>query len=318
MRITNVCIENFRSVESMEITFPPDLPVIILSPESYPYRTEDALRAMAFGLKTFLAPFGAADRKWRKEDIRNIGNGLSYPAYVEMEIKMAGGKILNWRQATDVSTNKQKGKMQSDFKKVYAYANSLKTQVQQGESIELPFLAYYSYEKRRIFKKETTNKKFEQKNFSRLDGYKTLLSEKMNEKELLQWFWQEQLLSVQQKKTTVALKTVSKTITKFFHFVNPAIEKVSIVFDLVKMDIYPIVTTKQKYVVSLREMPQGYLKDAWILLLDILHRMILLNPQLGKKVAKKTQGILLLEESFSKIYLEALHNVFPKLQIICC
>lgn len=123
---------------------------------------------------------------------------------------------------------------------------------------------------------------------------------------------------MQQKKTTVALKTVSKTITKFFHLVNPAVKKVSIVFDLVKMDICPIVTMEQKDVVSLREMPQGNIKDAWILLLNILYHMILLNPQLEKKVAKKTHGILFLEESFPKIYLEALHKIFPKLQIICC
>ena len=35
MKITDVQIKNFRSVESMEITFPPDLPVIILPSESY-------------------------------------------------------------------------------------------------------------------------------------------------------------------------------------------------------------------------------------------------------------------------------------------
>ena len=315
MRITDIRIENFRSIEAMEIVFPSNLPVTILPSEKYPYQTEDVLRAMAFGLKTFLAPFETAGRKWEKEDVR-ISNEFFHSAYIEMETKTSDGKILNWTQETGISKNEEN--TQNDFKEVYAYTNALKTQVQQGESIELPFVAYYSHEKRRIFKKEVTNKKFEQKNFSRLDGYKTLLSEKMDEKELLQWFWQEQLLSVQQKKTTVALKTVSKTITKFFHLVNPAVKKVSIVFDLVKMDICPIVTMEQKDVVSLREMPQGNIKDAWILLLNILYHMILLNPQLEKKVAKKTHGILLLEESFSKTYLEAFHKIFPNLQIICC
>ena len=58
------------------------------------------------------------------------------------------------------------------------------------------------------------------------------------------------------------------------------------------------------------------MKDFLVILLDVMFRMAILNPQLSEDELKDSHGVLLIESFAYNKYFEVFHVLFPNLQII--
>lgn len=314
MKIKEITLQNFRSVIDSEVVFSPLLPCVELQ-ENYEDGVnfpKDELYGIVFALKTFLAKFGMANGKTNPSDMATLEGNTQYPMVVSICTEMENGKEISWQIAKD---EKKKGKIQSNYKEVHAYTRNLFFKVMTNEPVKLPFMAYYGKERKIAF---TNNRKIKKgKTFSRLDGYRFALKEEIHEELMLQWYLWQTLIEYQRKSPTSSLSFVRNTLTQFFKLFDDDVAHVKVEFDLKESDlnICLVKENQKEQQIDLRA-KENDMKDFLVILLDVMFRMAMLNPQLSEEELKDSHGVLLIEGFAHNKYFEVFHILFPKLQII--
>ena len=314
MKIKEITLKNFRSVIDSEVVFSPLLPCVELK-ENYEDGVnfpKDELYGIVFALKTFLAKFGMANGKTNPSDMATLKEKIQYPMVVNICTEMEDGKEILWQIAKD---EKKKGKIQSNYKEVHAYTRNLFFKVMTNEPVKLPFMAYYGKERKIAF---TNNRKIKKgKTFSRLDGYRFALKEEIHEELMLQWYLWQTLIEYQRKSPTSSLNFVRNTLTQFFKLFDDDVAHVKVGFDLKESDLnIRLVKENQKeQQIDLRTKSND-MKDFLVILLDVMFRMAMLNPQLSEEELKNSHGVLLIEGFAHNKYFKVFHILFPNLQII--
>lgn len=314
MKIKEIALQNFRSVIDSELIFSPLLPCFALQ-ENYEdgvNSPEDELYGIVFALKTFLAKFGMANGKASPSDITTFEGKIQYPMVVSICTEMEDGKEISWQIAKD---EKKKGKIQSNYKEVHAYTRNLFFKVMTNEPVKLPFIGYYGKERKTAF---TTKRKTKAgRPFSRLDGYRFALKGEINETLMLQWYLWQTLIEYQRKSPTSSLNFVRNALTQFFKLFDDDVVHVKVGFDLKDSDlnICLVKENQEEQRIDLRA-KENDMKDFLVILLDVMFRMAILNPQLSEDELKDSHGVLLIESFAYNKYFEVFHVLFPNLQII--
>ena len=329
MKINRLKLINYRCFKELKIDLQDRFTLLVGNNGSGKSAVLDGL---AVGLASFfLGMDGAPSGSIHASDVRTecfmLGSRLErqaqYPSRIECE-GVVHGQALVWARTLNTEDGKT---TYGDANTLSRLSRSLAQKVRQGDpSVRLPILSYYGTG--RLWAKKREKKKAAKVNLnSRFAGYADCLDAMSNEKLLYKWLEQMTYQELQEQKPVPELEAVKRAIVSCFaHSGNPEFKgdtafcnynikthEVEIVYHTLdgRTEAHP-----------LNEMSDGY-RNMLSMVADIAYRMALLNPQLLDKVTTETEGVVLIDEidlhlhpAWQRHIVEALKNIFPKVQFI--
>ena len=329
MKINRLKLINYRCFKELKIDLQDRFTLLVGNNGSGKSAVLDGL---AVGLASFfLGMDGAPSGSIHASDVRTecfmLGSRLErqaqYPSRIECE-GVVNGQALVWARTLNTEDGKT---TYGDANTLSRLSRSLAQKVRQGDpSVRLPILSYYGTG--RLWAKKREKKKAAKVNLnSRFAGYADCLDAMSNEKLLYKWLEQMTYQELQEQKPVPELEAVKRAIVSCFaHSGNPEFKgdtafcnynikthEVEIVYHTLdgRTEAHP-----------LNEMSDGY-RNMLSMVADIAYRMALLNPQLLDKVTTETEGVVLIDEidlhlhpAWQRHIVEALKNIFPKVQFI--
>jgi predicted ATP-binding protein involved in virulence len=281
------------------------------------------LKAINMAASAFLGSFKTLETQpFMPSDLRlAIQNGMPYPQYqfpIEIETE---GLVLNTKVNWSIG---QKSMNASSF---FRHSTSLKlisetadTAVRQGETLNLPLIAYFSTQ--RLFVQSKISKK---KLDGRLSGYHNALDATNIREQIKFWlkdaeYEQYQKRQTQPNFTNMGLETIKKLILTHFeewkriYYYEPA-------FDTrLFSGIY--IEREDGSIIPEPLLSDGYRNFLW-LFLEIAWRCYMLNPFLNEKIFDETTGIVTIDEidlhlhpTWQQKVVSKLKNAFPKVQFV--
>lgn len=192
-----------------------------------------------------------------------------------------------------------------------------------GNNVVLPIMAFYGTG--RLWKHVQDKDKFEiGKPVSRMAGYDRCLDADSDEERLVTWFKRMTMIEWQEKKTPIELEIVKNAMAECYKSILHDNQQVIVQYDVRDGELHIVVRyadgTSEN--VPLTKMSDG-IRIAMAMVADIAHRMVTLNPQLGKNVLNETNGIILIDEidmhlhpSWQKHIIADLCRIFPQVQFV--
>lgn len=308
MRIDKIRLKNFRCYEETEIEFHPNFNIVIGINGTGKTAVLEALTVAAGSF--FLGIDYAENRHIRPEDIRVLSTEFDINEQFPVEVETWGvinGQEISWLRELTGPKNKT---TYVKALKIKELAKEIQTQVRAGENINLPMVAYYSTE--RLWKERSDTTKI---SGSRLkDGYYNGLKATSNNKFFTKWFEKEEMVVLQQRKESVGLQVVRKTVSNCVDGCE------NVYFDFNRRELIMEYNDGRK-------LPFRYLSDGvrntLATVADIAFRCAMLNPHLGDDAAQLTEGLVLIDEldlhlhpSWQKEIVNNLKSSFPKIQFI--
>jgi len=322
MRIESIKLKNFRCFENLEVTFHPQLTVIVGKNAS---GKSTILDAVAIAVGTYPSAFdGIGNYGIRKEDARLVtnvyGDSLStdpvYPVSIACE-GIVDDKKVSWERTLTKSTGRCTLAL---AKQITEITSKLQRRIIDGDiSAILPLVAYYGTG--RLWLQHREKKEDVLSNSSRTNGYIDCMDSAANDKLIMNWFSKETNKKLLKKTGTAAFDAVILAIEKCISLLLEEDDvSVSYNFDNNDLDIqYKI--DGQDVVFPLNRMSDGY-KCTISLITDIAYRMAQLNPQLREQVLD-APGVVIIDEidlhlhpEWQKRILGDLTSIFPNIQFI--
>ncbi len=308
MRIDKLRLKNFRAYEATEIEFHPHFNIVI---GSNGVGKTAVLEALTIAMGSFFLGIDYAEtRHIRPEDIRVVNSEYDINEQFPVEIETWGevnSEILNWTRELTGPKNKTTYINALNIKNM---ARTIQEQIRNGESVELPVIAYYSTE--RLWKERPDTS---QLTGSRLqDGYYNGLKATSNNKFFTKWFEKEEMVVLQQRKDSAGLQVVRKAVS------NAIDDCDNLYFDYNRRELVMEFNDGRK-------LPFKYLSDGvrnmLAMVADIAFRCAVLNPQYKTEAANLTKGVILVDEldlhlhpSWQKKVAANLKSTFPNIQFI--
>lgn len=338
LNIKKLILTDYRCFESIEIDFHEQLTVLVASNGAGKTSILDAI-AVAFG--PYIGAFDeGVGKHFQSTDIRQSRvretrtNDMEYPVngvHLEATGCISGskldalGELSHWKRhlssPTKTKTTIKHAKALIDYGKRQQEAVRTK-----GTDVVLSLLAYYGTN--RLWQQKKLRDE-EQKGTSRTIGYKDCLDPASSYKLLVKWFryWSIGMLSER-----LAADKVGKTYesTEFDHFIESVSGAVNTCLAPTGWKDIHYSLPREKLVVHHDEhgvLPVALLSDGIRnmigMIADIAFRATKLNPQFGSDAAKKTPGVVLIDEvdmhlhpEWQQVVLGSLTEAFPKLQFI--
>jgi len=314
MRIDSIRIIDFRGIQDKEFYFDPHFNVLI--GENGSGKTS-VLEALAAALNPYVAiSLGSNVRPIRKEDVRIEDFGPSIEDKIKTSLKVKGeidGKLINW----EIKKSRfYWGFMQSDDQSLRNISKEHFTILSEngGKDLILPVFDYLGCG--RLFSEPSKSLKTLKKG-SRYEGYYNCLDSISSIKKFASWFKTMELSSLQGDKDSKWNVQVIQNVVK-----NCLEGWETIVFNIKEDQLMAIRSTNQHEM-----LPFSYLSDGQRnvigMVADIAYRCVLLNPYLGLDAAKKSPGIVLIDEldlhlhpKWQRTIVEKLKETFPEIQFI--
>lgn len=327
MYLRRLTLQNFRCYNNIEIGFREQLSVIIGTNGT---GKTTILEAAAIALGTMFVGMDKINGRnidKNSDALRKtftIGDTVDVQKQYPVEITAFGtfGNMdLEWRRRLNGSKGNTTIK---DAKLLTNFGYELQKRVREGdESCALPLIAYYGtgrlwdYHRQKKYDVHISN--------SRLNGYLDCLDGTANIKLMLDWFKKMTIEKYQRQEEklhpNVALDVVYSAMEKCFELAT-GFKDIKIRYNLKTYELDVYYTDGERKVIPLNQLSDGY-KGTISLIADIAYRMAILNPQLGKEILKKCDGIVLIDEvdlhlhpEWQQRILKDLINIFPKLQFI--
>jgi len=311
MKIEQIKIKNFKLFKNEEFSFDSQMNVIIGNNATGKTTLLEALSyavgTIFMGLKREESiPLRYEDK--RREIISPDNIEIQLPFRIDIKQSL-DNKNYEWYR----STNKELGGATNYkyAKEIIDKAKELATKVREGESVNLPLIAYYGTER---VNDKNQKKVTYQKQGSRLDGYYGALDSRTLKGQFLEWFksYEDSVLKFGKDKTLYNAFTNAIT--------NMVEDWEKIHFSWAMDDMMG--QLKDGSWVSFSMMSAGY-QSIIRLTADIAYRAIKLNPHLGTNAIIKTQGVVLIDEidmhlhpKWQKRVISDLKNTFPNIQFI--
>jgi predicted ATP-binding protein involved in virulence len=316
MKVKRIEIKNFKGFEFKEIEFNPGFTVLIGKNGS---GKSSILDALSFALGTYFlgvdgqtAPSLQQSHK-RRSYVSPNSLEVQLPLKIHVDVTLNEMPISWWRE-----TNKKNGGSTS-YKSARELINMAKRNtklVREGETVDLPLLAYYGTER---LSSERHERKPYLKKSSRLDGYTGAFDPRSVKRKFLNWFKTIESTKLQQFQEE---KEVDDALYEaFVQAINKMVPEWSKVhFNLKNDDMMG--QLKNGTWMQFGMLSDGY-QNIVRLVADIAFRAIKLNPHFGQDAVINTKGIVLIDEldmhlhpSWQKNVVLDLKNAFPNIQFI--
>ncbi|MGL4761031.1 MAG: AAA family ATPase [Sarcina sp.] len=317
MYLKKISIENFKSIENLEINLESGFNLII---GNNGVGKTSILEAISVGISGFIGGIdGVNNENFTIDEIRCetelLGQGsynIKYrtPVKVECMVELRNEEYTWIRQKKSIKASRTTVEPRDICKKA--------TELSDDSSQVLPVLNYQSVSRMWAQKKEKIKNEFDTKNFSRNIGYIDCLAQESNNKLLLNWCRKMEQISWQEDKKIAEYEVVKNTVAQFMSIMNES--HVSKVFYDKKRE--ELIYIDENEVLPIRLLSAGYQSLIWMVF-EISYRMSVLNPNLLENTNKETDGIVLIDELDLHLHprwqwkvVSALQNVFPKVQFI--
>lgn len=308
MKLRQLELHNFRRYEHARFHFHPQFTVLIGDNGKGKTTVLDAIAVM---LGTYFqgSSIKTGQSVIRKHDARLIivekeGQIFWEPqqdVYLSAQAMFHGSDVC-WRR--DIG---DRGGKARDFVQM---GMEDREKISQGENVDLPLLLYYGSGRLWDIHRDVPV----EKPGSQLDAYRFCLDPKSDQKAFEKWFKRLSYAELQKKQSIPALLAVRQAVlacvpgsSEFFHD-----------------------TTEDQIIIKLDQgevIPFNYLSDGYrnmvAMVADIAHRSARLNPHEGEEAAKRTKGIVLIDEidlhlhpKWQRRVVEDLQHAFPELQFI--
>lgn len=328
MYLEKLKIHNFRRFEDLTIDFHPRMTVIV---GANGIGKTTVLEATAVTVGTFFNPFGNLSstgfepngdpRRISFEKGSVVDSQKQFP--VETEAYGAvGEQNIIWKRVL----NSEKGRTTiKEASQLISIGKKYQKRLQNGDDdLILPVIAYYGTGRLWDYHKGKSSNVF--KTNTRTNGYITCLDGTANVKLMMNWFAKMTVTRYQRfelgEGDTPELDVVYDAMAACLKSATNY-ENIRFRYDMTSNELIVYYTKdgkKEKMPLSL--MSDGF-KGTISLVADIAYRMIVLNPQLGRRTLEETDGIVMIDEidlhlhpAWQQKILDDLQNIFPKVQFI--
>lgn len=322
MRIESIKLKNFRCFKDLEVSFHPQLTVVVGKNAS---GKSTVLDAVAISVGTFPSSFdGIGGYGIKKEDARIVtntfGDSLNTTSVYPVLLSSTGSindKKVYWERILTKSTGRCTFSL---AKEITTITSAYQERIIEGDTtVILPLVAYYGTG--RLWLQHREKKEDVLLNSSRTNGYIDCMDSAANDKLIMNWFNKETSKKLQKKSGTAAFDAVVMAIEKCISLlIENADVSVSYNFDNNDLDIQ-YKKDGQDVIFPLGRMSDGY-KCTISLITDIAYRMAQLNPQLREKVLD-APGVVIIDEidlhlhpEWQKRILGDLTSIFSNIQFI--
>lgn len=314
MKITNIEIKNFKGFE--DFTTEIDDKFTLLIGDNGTGKTA-ILDALAVGLNALLSdfpeqkspdPIGITDEQVRQLKYDQGDGTITIEPQYPVSITFTGffyEHEMQWEQGIDGKNQPQRidQKIKSFSKQLYEKSKT--------ENIILPLFAYYGTD--RLWRQEKTSSQNSILE-TRTQGYLNCLHPDSNLKSLIKWLEKQEKDVILNKQSNAALEVVKNAISECMENWN------IITYGIRKSEV--LATSLDGQTVPLNMLSDG-VRNMLAMVADIAYRAVILNPHLDKDAAKKTPGIVLIDEidlhlhpKWQRRVVEDLYRTFPNIQFV--
>jgi predicted ATP-binding protein involved in virulence len=346
MKIEEIIIKNFRCFEQLEVTFHPQMTVLIAANGGGKTSILDAVRIAVW---PFVKGFDLGSQTGKSatiqiDDVRlekQINDNMEPKEKTEVNTTGVwddNGQVktwLQWRDSIKKGTNSKGDASTAEL--TNQYAKSMQKKVFEGkEQIDLPLIAYLGtgrlwYQSR--YSSEAADVVLSKTEYSRTSGYLNCLSQGSSLKHFVDWYgWiyrsyrEEQIKALEQGYSWGEPGSHFLQTIKAIQFaVNCLIEKQTGWKDIAYSSSHEqqiVLTHPQHGTLPLERLSDG-LRNMVAMVADLAYRCVKLNPHLGAEATIKTHGIVMIDEvdmflhpSWQQSVLGSLQEAFPKIQFI--
>lgn len=315
MLLKTVNIKNFKGIEKCSINLKPGFNLLI---GDNGYGKTSVLEAVSVCLGGFIA--GIEDIKTKHfttDEIRVVlekqGDGsfnkrYMTPVSVACTADVEGEEFKWVRRKSSLNASRSTVEPRDICKKANEMANE--------EGHILPILSYQSTARMWMQKREASENVFSKK-FYRTVGYEGCLLEASNMKMLMKWIEYMDKQEYKKKTTIREYQGVKNTLVRFMQIMSD-VEVKGLEYDDASEEL---VFVTQKEALPIRHLSSGYQSLIWMVL-DIVYRMAILNPNLLEHI-NQTPGVVLIDELDMHLHpkwqwkvTEALMETFPNVQFV--
>lgn len=310
MKIHNIVLRNFRKYEHSMFKFHPQFTVLIGDNGAGKTTILDALSLM---LSTYFQGSHIRIRADKsvihKDDARLILVEKEEQLFLEpqTEVYLTANATLH---NESIEWRREIGDRGGKAKNLVSKGERDREKIRKGETLDLPLLLYYGSGRLWDIHRDVDT----EKPGSQLDAYRFCLDPKSDQKAFEKWFKKLSFTELQKKQEIPALQAVKSAVLacipaaqNFYHNTN--------------LD-QTIIQLGDENHMAFNNLSDGY-RNMVSMVADIAHRATRLNPHLGADAAKKTSGVVLIDEidlhlhpKWQRQVAIDLQAAFPKLQFI--
>ncbi|MDC0726920.1 AAA family ATPase [Phytobacter diazotrophicus] len=348
MRIDKIQLRNFRCFEQLDVTFHPQMTVLIAPNGAGKTTILDAVR---IALWPFVKGFDLGSQTGKSatiqiDDVRLLRNQQNMEPVLPSEIIATGSNIgpknkLEWLQRREQVKPRTQTKGNARTGDLMRWASKIQSDIysnQENKPVDnLPLIVYLGtgrlwYQGR--YTSEAEDKKLDNSVFSRLWGYQNCLTATSSYKQFETWYgwvfrsYRELQITQLENKSQAEnneLTSFAAAITVVQTAINQLTEKLTGWHDLQyrsSMGQQLVMEHPEQGFIPLEMLSDG-LRNMVAMVSDIAFRCVKLNPHLGERAAFETRGVVLIDEvdmflhpAWQQTVLGALQTAFPKLQFI--
>ncbi|HDY8039950.1 TPA: AAA family ATPase [Vibrio vulnificus] len=354
MKIDKITLENFRCYTSLEISFHPEMTVLVANNGQGKTSILDAVRV---ALWPFVSQFDLANTPFKDpantitiDDVRIIkadnakraaGFGVldemvrKFPASVTATGDYGSGPT-QWQRYRDSEAAKSQTKDDKNCRDLKAFAKDLQKQVRDLTltPVTLPVFGYYGTGRLWKEKRLTESKRGNNANDENIRTFalRDCLDPASSYRQFEDWFTdaykkvlEHQIAQLQQGATFIDVDPKLKTPVKVVQdAVNEVLKPVgwkNLQFS--QRDDESLVLRHDDYGVMKADRLSDGIKNMLAMIADIAYRAVLLNGHLGEEAARKSPGIVMIDEvdmhlhpQWQQTVIGSLRTAFPKIQFI--
>lgn len=324
---------NYRCFSHLAVPMHPELTVMIARNGSGKTSVMDAI-AIAFG--TFVGSFLAGTGIGANQ--RDVRVRLTNPALREMEpqyplnitaVGTVNGRNIEWSR--NVNSSKS-GTTIKDAKPLTLIGEGLQRAVTDNEPVVLPVLAYYGTGRLWKQKKVTEKKVFSSEFLSRTSGYQDCLDPASSYKFFVDWFRyaanaNAEALNRQREQNVLPAELVESAYAGLIAAVSGAVDEClkssgwqSLRYSFTHQSV--VMEHPDHGILEVGQLSDG-VRNMIALVADVAYRMVRLNSHFGADAAKRTPGIVMIDEvdmhlhpEWQQQVLASLRRAFPAIQLI--
>jgi predicted ATP-binding protein involved in virulence len=326
-------LSNYRCFAHLAVPMHPQLTVLIARNGSGKTSVMDAI-AIAFG--TFVGSFLAGTRIGATQ--RDVRLRLTNPKLREMEpqyplnitaVGTVNARPVKWSRAVN---SPKSGTTIKDAKALTVIGEGLQRAVTANEPVVLPVLAYYGTGRLWKQKKVTEKKVFASEFHSRTSGYQDCLDPASSYKFFLDWFRyaanaDAEVLNRQREQNVPPSEVVDSAYAGLIAAVRGAVDEClkssgwqNLRFSFTHQSV--VMEHPDHGILEVGQLSDG-VRNMIALVADVAYRMVRLNSHFGAEAAKRTPGIVMIDEvdmhlhpEWQQQVLASLRRAFPAIQLI--
>jgi predicted ATP-binding protein involved in virulence len=326
-------LSNYRCFAHLVVPIHPELTVLIARNGAGKTSVMDAI-AIAFG--TFVGSFLAGTRIGANQ--RDVRLRLTNPKLREMEpqyplnitaVGTVNARPVKWSRAVN---SPKSGTTIKDAKALTVIGEGLQRAVTAKEPVLLPVLAYYGTGRLWKQKKVTEKKVFASEFHSRTSGFQDCLDPASSYKFFLDWFRyaanaDAEVLNRQREQNVPPSEVVDSAYAGLIAAVRGAVDEClkssgwqNLRFSFTHQSV--VMEHPDHGILEVGQLSDG-VRNMIALVADVAYRMVRLNSHFGAEAAKRTPGIVMIDEvdmhlhpEWQQQVLASLRRAFPAIQLI--